>query len=195
MYQVSEFIKLYSLLVHLLLISNPECIAADFSQIVLYCCQQEWQTQSFLWRVWVGRPLCRSIKIPAIVALQWLLYKQDVRPLIRAKASCCNDTTHTYICSYSLWLHHYSNTHTHTHNHTSLLLPPTQTSIYAHIPDGRWVWRGSFIKKRQIFSYQNRNTQKKNREEGGKESDWDGFHGVRLPILLWTNQSERNQPF
>ncbi len=60
--------------------------------------------------------------------LQWLLYKQEVRPLIRAKASCCNDTTHTYTCSYSLWLHIYSNTHTHTHNHTSLLL----TQAYMH---------------------------------------------------------------
>jgi len=37
--------------------------------------------------------------------------------------------------------------------------------------------------------------QNKNRVEAGTESDWDGFHGVRLPVLLWTNQSERNQPF
>lgn len=145
----------------------------------------------FFWRARVGHPLCRSIKIPAIVLLQRLLYKQEVRPLIRVKASCWNDNTHSYTCTYSPGY-----MYAHTHKHTSLPLPPSSTHTYMHTYQmGDGCDGAVSLKKRQIFPYQNRNTKKKNREEGGKESDWDGFHGVRLPVLLWTNQSERNQPF
>lgn len=78
-------------------------------------------------------------------------------------------------------------THTHTHiliplvicmliAHTHISTPASPSHHLAHtymhtyqMGDG---CDGTVsLKKRQIFSYQNRNTKKKNREEGGKESD------------------------